>query len=238
MSSDMPSAAAPGARQGGVGSGWASAMDRVLSDEPVQILPETLRSLSSSSLTLLAGADDEAAPATPEAAAKQRQGRPLGVLVEAGRSRATEKRSQDTPLSAKDASRGGSATEVANAAGPGNLSVTGASAAWRSAEGKADDDAGLAAAGSSEAAHSMPAFAGSKAGGVGGEDHAGDGSAAFPVDAEEPRRRSLPSCLVDSFSATGITVKNTFLDFAPREEVSSLRTVRTAAGRLDLMGQE
>jgi len=42
-----------------------------------------------------------------------------------------------------------------------------------------------------------------------------------------------------SFGAAGYTVKNTFVDFGPDEpKTTGLRVVHTAAGRLDLMGQE
>jgi hypothetical protein len=41
--------------------------------------------------------------------------------------------------------------------------------------------------------------------------------------------------LADMLNDSGITVKNTFLDFEPRQP-AGLRAVHTASGRLDLMG--
>lgn len=219
LSTDLASSvAAPGTQpSGSAPANWPSAMDRVLSNEPVQILPETLRSLSSSSLNLLAGNaaddDEEESRGSPKAAAKQRQGHPLRVL---------EKRSQDTPL-----------TEDVRAAeaAAGADQPTGT----RNTDGAGERDAAHEPAGSPEA--EPPKTSSHKVASLEGRQPRDD-EPALVADAEEDMRlRSMPM-LVDTLSATGITVKNTFLDFAPREPVSRLRAVQTAAGRLDLMGQE
>jgi len=61
-----------------------------------------------------------------------------------------------------------------------------------------------------------------------------DGEARAGGGASADAWSQLPS----SLSATGVTVKNTFLNFATEEPMVGLRSVHTAGGRLDLMGQE
>lgn len=233
LSSDMPAmAAAPSGTQPGTSTSWATTMSRVLGDEPVQILPETLRSMSSSSLALLGGTtDDDEEPTTPKPGTPQKAGmkprqRQLSAVVEDGPGRGSEKRSQDTPLS-EDAGKAGGSAEAAAGVEPSSPG----GAERRSAESAADCAAGpaLPEAKSLAAARRVETTGGR----AGGEDAALGGDAE-----EETRRRSMTASLADTLSATGITVKNTFLDFAPREPASTLRAVQTAAGRLDLMGQE
>lgn len=47
-----------------------------------------------------------------------------------------------------------------------------------------------------------------------------------------------PPMFADMLMTSGVTVKNTFLDFMTDEPVSALRAVQTASGRLDLMGED
>lgn len=220
------------------GSGvWASAMNRVAphctspapGDEPVQILPETLRSLSSSSLSLLAGGlDDDDVPMTPEAnspmraagcQAPWRQGQLLGSVAEEHR---LENNSQvESPVPETEQGLKAHRSKEHSVGGLPDPSSSSSPLA-PTLKGGLDYEYDLNQQGGHRSSED-------------GEEHLSETNAD-----EDDRRRhssSMEGSLVD-LSASGITVKNTFLDFVQREPTTGLRAVQTAAGRLDLMWEE
>jgi len=236
---DVHSTVAAGAEPE-AGDGWATAMSRVLGDEPVQIRPETLRSLSSNSLVLLAGGtDDESFPGTPEGptpqAMSKRQGYLLRKVSEESTCQGAEKRSQDTPLSDDEPEDIKANLAEAVGADPSSLQRSSPDV------GEHPTTSALPLAAHTQANSDADSTERIAEGGHDTQDGTLDGSDLAPgADAEEDDvgRRSMTASLAETLSASGITVKNTFLDFKPQEARTALRSVQTAAGRLDLMWQE
>jgi len=130
----------------------------------------------------------------------------------------TEKRSQDTPLCLPQQAPGSSASwSVTQQAvpGAGQNFGKGGDHCHDLEEGSAD----LVEASTSPTLGQTQSW-----------EHGDDGTHGF--------NHREPALLVETLGANGITVKNTFLDFASEQPAKGMRTVRTAAGRLNLLGEE
>mmetsp|Transcript_49968 Transcript_49968/g.154421 ORF Transcript_49968/g.154421 Transcript_49968/m.154421 type:complete len:182 (-) Transcript_49968:56-601(-) len=141
-----------------------------------------------------------------------------------------EKRAQDTPLAFGQAPPRALAATTAPQWPAGQLAGACGAGLARTAAG---GGSGGVAAG--QEAHSTQP--GARTEGEAGEPGSGHTGAAADGGAG-PRFAGSSALQPGPLLAEGITVKNTFLDFETGEHRTSLRAVQTAAGRLDLLGQE
>lgn len=227
-----------------------TAMSRALAGEPVQIRPDTLRSLSSNSLTGLAGLDplleddelDGLVPTSPK---------PTQLPSSyAGSANSPKQPSSTSPMMAPlpEPSSGAYELRRVNSRVDKHRSMNSLASIgelhedenWRLHDQSLHDDEATMHS-SSPSRTAMPqtfdAAPGPEAPRTAGQPlQEGLFTRGGQVFADTAIGGHLQSALAEAVG--GFTVKNTFLDFASNEPVAGLRAVQTAAGRLDLWSQD